>query len=37
MSVTGIGGVFFSSPDPERLYTWYVAWIVDADRDRVEL
>ena len=23
MRVTGIGGVFFESPDPERLYQWY--------------
>ena len=23
MSVTGIGGVFFRSPDPERSYAWY--------------
>ena len=21
--VTGIGGVFFKSPDPERLFEWY--------------
>lgn len=25
--VLGIGGVFFKSPDPKRLYEWYTKWL----------
>jgi predicted enzyme related to lactoylglutathione lyase len=25
--VLGIGGVFFKSPDPEKLYEWYERWL----------
>jgi predicted enzyme related to lactoylglutathione lyase len=25
--VLGIGGVFFKSPDPKRLYEWYAKWL----------
>ena len=25
--VLGIGGVFFKSPDPRRLYDWYARWL----------
>ena len=25
--VLGIGGVFFKSPDPKRLYDWYAKWL----------
>ena len=25
--VLGVGGVFFKSPDPERLFQWYQQWL----------
>ena len=25
--VLGVGGVFFKSPDPKRLYSWYAKWL----------
>ena len=25
--VLGVGGVFFKSPDPKRLYDWYAKWL----------
>jgi predicted enzyme related to lactoylglutathione lyase len=25
--VLGVGGVFFRSPDPKRLYEWYAKWL----------
>ena len=25
--VLGVGGVFFKSPDPQRLYDWYAKWL----------
>lgn len=25
--VVGVGGVFFKSPDPKRLYEWYAKWL----------
>lgn len=25
--VLGIGGVFFKSPDPKKLYDWYTKWL----------
>jgi predicted enzyme related to lactoylglutathione lyase len=25
--VLGVGGVFFKSPDPEKLYQWYDRWL----------
>ena len=25
--VLGVGGVFFKSPDPKRLYEWYARWL----------
>ena len=25
--VLGIGGIFFKSPDPKRLYDWYARWL----------
>jgi predicted enzyme related to lactoylglutathione lyase len=25
--VLGVGGVFFKSPDPEKLYAWYARWL----------
>ena len=25
--VLGVGGVFFKSPDPKRLYGWYAKWL----------
>lgn len=25
--VVGVGGVFFKSPDPKRLYEWYTKWL----------
>jgi predicted enzyme related to lactoylglutathione lyase len=25
--VLGVGGVFFKSPDPQRLYAWYAKWL----------
>ena len=25
--VLGVGGVFFKSPDPQRLYDWYARWL----------
>jgi predicted enzyme related to lactoylglutathione lyase len=25
--VLGVGGVFFKSPDPEKLYEWYERWL----------
>ena len=25
--VLGVGGVFFTSPDPQRLYAWYARWL----------
>ena len=25
--VLGVGGVFFKSPDPKRLYDWYAQWL----------
>src|SRR5215216_5412771 len=25
--ILGIGGVFFKSPDPKRLYDWYAKWL----------
>lgn len=25
--VLGVGGVFFKSPDPQRLYQWYSRWL----------
>jgi len=25
--VLGIGGIFFKSPDPQRLYQWYSQWL----------
>ena len=25
--VLGVGGVFFKSPDPKRLYDWYTRWL----------
>ena len=25
--VLGVGGVFFKSPDPKRLYEWYAKWL----------
>lgn len=25
--VLGVGGVFFKSPDPEKLYQWYERWL----------
>ena len=25
--VLGIGGVFFKSPNPKRLYDWYAKWL----------
>src|SRR5262245_44787915 len=23
----GVGGIFFKSPDPQRLYEWYMRWL----------
>jgi len=25
--VLGVGGIFFKSPDPQRLYDWYARWL----------
>jgi predicted enzyme related to lactoylglutathione lyase len=25
--VVGVGGIFFKSPDPKRLYDWYSKWL----------
>lgn len=25
--VLGVGGVFFKSPDPKKLYEWYAKWL----------
>ncbi len=25
--VLGIGGIFFKSPDPKKLYDWYAKWL----------
>jgi len=25
--VIGVGGIFFKSPDPKRLYDWYAKWL----------
>jgi predicted enzyme related to lactoylglutathione lyase len=25
--VLGVGGVFFKSPDPKKLYDWYAKWL----------
>jgi predicted enzyme related to lactoylglutathione lyase len=25
--VLGVGGIFFKSPDPQRLYGWYAKWL----------
>ena len=25
--VLGVGGIFFKSPDPKRLYDWYSKWL----------
>jgi predicted enzyme related to lactoylglutathione lyase len=25
--VLGVGGIFFKSPDPQRLYAWYSKWL----------
>jgi len=25
--VLGVGGIFFKSPDPKRLYDWYARWL----------
>jgi len=25
--VLGVGGVFFKSPDPQKLYDWYARWL----------
>ncbi len=25
--VLGVGGIFFKSPDPEKLYQWYERWL----------
>ena len=25
--VLGVGGIFFKSPDPQRLYQWYSQWL----------
>ena len=25
--VLGVGGIFFKSPDPKRLYDWYAQWL----------
>ena len=25
--VLGVGGVFFKSPDPKKLYEWYTKWL----------
>jgi len=25
--VLGVGGIFFKSPDPKRLYDWYAKWL----------
>jgi predicted enzyme related to lactoylglutathione lyase len=25
--VLGVGGIFFKSPDPKRLYEWYARWL----------
>jgi predicted enzyme related to lactoylglutathione lyase len=25
--VLGVGGIFFKSPDPQRLYDWYAQWL----------
>ena len=25
--VLGVGGIFFKSPDPQRLYDWYAKWL----------
>ncbi len=25
--VLGVGGIFFKSPDPQRLYQWYSRWL----------
>jgi predicted enzyme related to lactoylglutathione lyase len=25
--VLGIGGIFFKSPDPKKLYNWYAKWL----------
>jgi predicted enzyme related to lactoylglutathione lyase len=25
--VLGVGGIFFKSPDPQRLYQWYAQWL----------
>jgi predicted enzyme related to lactoylglutathione lyase len=25
--VLGVGGIFFKSPDPKRLYAWYTKWL----------
>lgn len=25
--VVGVGGLFFKSPDPKRLYDWYAKWL----------
>ena len=30
--VLGVGGVFFRSPDPARLRTWYAQWLGIPDR-----
>jgi predicted enzyme related to lactoylglutathione lyase len=27
VKVLGVGGVFFKSPDPQRLYDWYARWL----------
>lgn len=25
--VVGVGGIFFKSPDPKKLYDWYAKWL----------
>ena len=25
--VLGVGGIFFKSPDPKRLFAWYATWL----------
>ena len=32
--VLGVGGVFFESPDPKKLYEWYTRWLgIEMDGD----
>ena len=25
--VLGVGGIFFKSPDPKKLFEWYTKWL----------